>query len=353
MSLVTLAQQVQIVTGAFAIPTIPPVFSGGDEERLVQAADMFLGAIGIDQKKLSFQEIGTREKTLKAYPQLDEFPDPEAIFSEASVTAPHEKMTLLSYRLHSNGLQIPFALLFAETSGGHQLHKLLPVKPGTRVESENHLRYTNLWWDFNDLALPAFPTVYDPATWHVTVLLQTALPHLQHMKEKNPGMKTLVIGSGAGAEVAVLAKRLGISVDATDINPIAVANTLASAAYLGIDPSSVRAWVSDGFEAATDRYDAILLNAPWPQDDGVDSLSTRDPGGAFIKRILAGLREYLTPDGSLFLMSTPKIDNFLPKNPKTVTSRRLKLWTEWFVFGIHEIRLHRSWTESIRMLLRR
>lgn len=98
--------------------------------------------------------------------------------------------------------------------------------------------------------IPLFPSVYSYNNPYVENLLEVALPEL------SAGDGVLVLGTGAGLEAACIALKHEVCVDATDINPIATANTVATARRFGVD-HRVHAWVSDGLKDVQGAYDAI------------------------------------------------------------------------------------------------
>ena len=71
--------------------------------------------------------------------------------------------------------------------------------------------------------IPLFPSVYSYNNPYVENLMEVSLPDLK------AGDRVLVLGTGAGLEAACIALKYEICVDATDINPIATANTVAAA----------------------------------------------------------------------------------------------------------------------------
>lgn len=154
--------------------------------------------------------------------------------------------------------------------------------------------------------VPLFPGVFYPDTAFVKALLRVVMarPELQ------PGCRVLVLGTGAGYEAAVIAKQIGMTVHATDINGEAVANTAATAAMAGVT-HLVQTWVSDGFEEIRGYYDLILFNAPLAIAQGQPDPNTLDPGGKLLTRILQQLPEHLAPKGALYLMSFPDIGAYL------------------------------------------
>ena len=178
--------------------------------------------------------------------------------------------------------------------------------------------------------LPLFPSVYSYNNPYVENLLEVGLPNLAGCK------RALVLGTGAGLDAVCIALANNIPVDATDINPIAVANTIACARRVGKE-GMVSAWVSDGFDRITQSYDTIFFEAPL----AVEHQHERDPnrfdlGGRILKQVLAGLASHLNPQGALYLMSQPDISAYLPATGLKSEVRRI--FVPKSAAAIHEIR---------------
>lgn len=178
--------------------------------------------------------------------------------------------------------------------------------------------------------LPLFPSTYSYNNPYVENLLEVGLPELGRCK------RVLVLGTGAGIDATCIALQYNIAVDATDINPIAVANTVACALRSRVD-GLVRAWVSDGFDRITDSYDAIFFEAPLAVEETKENDPNRyDFGGRILKRVLADLPQHLNPDAALYLMSQPDISPYMPA--KGLCSKVRRNFEAKSKVAIHEIR---------------
>jgi hypothetical protein len=178
--------------------------------------------------------------------------------------------------------------------------------------------------------LPLFPSVYSYNNPYVENLLEVGLPNLAGCK------RALVLGTGAGLDAVCIALANNIPVDATDINPIAVANSIACARRVGKE-GMVSAWVSDGFDRITQSYDTIFFEAPL----AVDHQDERDPnrfdfGGKLLSEVLASLPSHLNPSGAMYLMSKPDITAYMPAEGLYSTVRRT--FVPKTIVAIHEIR---------------
>jgi hypothetical protein len=103
--------------------------------------------------------------------------------------------------------------------------------------------------------IPLFPSVFYYNNLYDENLLEAVLFELEECRD------ILVLGTGAGLEAVCVALKYGVHVDATDINPVAVANTIAACRRTGTD-HLIHAWVSDGLTEVQGTYDAILFEAP-------------------------------------------------------------------------------------------
>lgn len=123
------------------------------------------------------------------------------------------------------------------------------------------------------------------------------------------GAKVLDIGTGAGL-YALLAAQYGASeVVATDILPMAVANTVYNADLFGwgeviearlVPLSDPGAW---SVMAPDERFDLVLCNPPGDDREiaVLQDFQDNDPGFRFVLSILEGLPQHVTPGGRLLL----------------------------------------------------
>ena len=156
--------------------------------------------------------------------------------------------------------------------------------------------------------IPLFPSVYYYNNPYDQNLLEAALPELDGCND------ILVLGSGAGLEAVCVALKYGIRVDATDINPVAIANTVAASRRTGTE-GLVHAWVSDGLKQMTKKYDAVLFEAPLATEDAqVRDPNRYDIGGKLLREVLSALPEHLNTGGRMYLMSCPDLSPFFPEN---------------------------------------
>ena len=156
--------------------------------------------------------------------------------------------------------------------------------------------------------IPLFPSVFYYNNLYDQNLLEAALFELDECED------VLVLGTGAGLEAVCVALKYGIHVDATDINPVAIANTISACRRTGTD-HLVHAWVSDGWAGVEKAYDAILFEAPLATNE----MKARDPnrydsGGTLLRKVLRALPSHLKSGGRMYLMSRPDLTPFLPAN---------------------------------------
>ncbi len=124
------------------------------------------------------------------------------------------------------------------------------------------------------------------------------------------GKPVMDLGTGSGP-LALLMAHFGASkVVATDINPAAVANARQNAARMGwSDRFDVRQVSEEAPGAyavigADERFELIVSNPPYDdtQPEDIEDYAESDPGYQFIKSMLRGLPQHLTPTGSMLLL---------------------------------------------------
>jgi methyltransferase family protein len=182
--------------------------------------------------------------------------------------------------------------------------------------------------------IPLFPTVYSYNNPYLENLLEVVVPELKTCD------RVLVLGTGAGLEAACIALKHEICVDATDINPLAIANTLVTARRVGVD-HLVHAWVSDGLENVRGKYDAILFTAPLPMEEVCPKDRNRyDFCGILLREVLAALPAHLSPNGRMYLMSRPDLSPY--GSMDRLRSKARRYFTAKSSVAIHEI-----WLEDV------
>lgn len=178
--------------------------------------------------------------------------------------------------------------------------------------------------------IPLFPSVYSYNNPYVENLLEIGLPELKGCKN------VLVLGTGAGLDAACIALKYKVNVDATDINPVAVANTMATARRVGVD-QFVHAWMSDGFNDIEKTYDAIFFEAPLAiEEAGLDDPNRYDLGGKLLKKVLTDLPAHLNTGGRMYLMSSPDLLPYIQTNELRSKTRR-------FFVPKRSVAIHEVW----------
>jgi hypothetical protein len=156
--------------------------------------------------------------------------------------------------------------------------------------------------------IPLFPSVYYYNNPYDQNLLEAALPDLDGCNN------VLVLGTGAGLEAVCVALKYGIPIDATDINPVAVANTVVACKRTGTE-HLVHVWAADGLKQVIKKYDAILFEAPLATEDAqIKDANRYDVGGKLLKEILCDLPSRLNEGGRMYLMSRPDLSPYFPAN---------------------------------------
>jgi len=178
--------------------------------------------------------------------------------------------------------------------------------------------------------IPLFPGVFYYNNLYDQNLLEAVLSDLGKCPE------ILVLGTGAGLEAVCVALKYGVHVDATDINPVAVANTVAACRRTGTD-HLVHAWISDGLSEVKGIYDAILFEAPLATNE----MDLRDPnrydaGGRLLREVLHALPSHLKAGGRMYLMSRSDLTPYLPAGLRW---KVLRFFATDNNLAIHEIRV--------------
>lgn len=154
--------------------------------------------------------------------------------------------------------------------------------------------------------IPLFPSVFYYNNIYDQNLLEAVLPKLSGCED------ILVMGCGAGLEAICVALKYGVHVDATDINPIAIANTIAACRRTGTE-TLVSGWVSDGFMDVKKSYDAILFEAPLATKEiHLTDRNRYDLEGKLLREVLKFLPFHLKAGGRMYLMSRPDLTPYLP-----------------------------------------
>ena len=148
------------------------------------------------------------------------------------------------------------SLCYLEISNGNKWHA---------EEIENRAELLKIVERFSgnadSLIIPVFPTVYSPGFGMETDYLYFDV--LLNQAGIKKGDKVLVVGSGSGADVWVAWLKSGVKIYAIDINPIAVANTIATA-QIGGFPVDARNGDILTYETNGDfsNFDFVLWNMP-------------------------------------------------------------------------------------------
>lgn len=187
--------------------------------------------------------------------------------------------------------------------------------------------------------VPHFPGVFHPNNIYGARLQKVALPLIDERAH------VLVLGTGSGIDAVRAAQRCAGRVDAVDICPFAVANTKAMAVFFGLE-HRICAWHSDGLANVRRLYDVVLFNAPRAVSEAVpNNVTTFDPNGQLLRRVLATLPRVLAPGGAMYLMADPDLSSYLPHTLRHeilhceddvdvfAGERRKPLWN----FAIHRI----------------
>jgi SAM-dependent methyltransferase len=181
--------------------------------------------------------------------------------------------------------------------------------------------------------IPLFPSVYSYNNPYVENLLEVGLPELSASR------RVLVLGSGSGLDAACIAMKYKVAVDATDINPIAIANTKVAARRCGVE-HLVRCYVSDAFDNIHEKFDTIFFEAPLATEEIKTDANRYDVEGKVLHRVLSGLPDHLLPGGRMYLMSRADLSLYVNTHRLCVKTRRQ--FEPLSRVAIHEISLEKG-----------
>ena len=243
----------------------------------------------------------------------------EEKFKPAIAAYPFFMKTRLTYRLH----EVDVATGEWNT---YQFNPLAFSRPSSTGPILSDIEQEELIRLFRDPApgrrrtvIPSFPTVYTLA--NITPDETAYLRQVSTKFSLAPDSKILVVGPGTGVDAWIASFRTRQPVSAIGINPLEIANTLATAKIAGF---KIRAIVGDNVadEAGKLRFpgesfDAVFWNMPAVWADGfpeghVPSLSDfwdGDVGSFVLSRLAKALPELLKPDGRALLWNyAPSVD---------------------------------------------
>jgi hypothetical protein len=173
-----------------------------------------------------------------------------------------------------------------------------------------------------EIVIPIFPTVYQPRI--VDKIYYDAI----FESNIRPGDKVLVIGAGSGADVWVASLKSKAPVYVVEINPMAVANTRATAR---LGNFQIKPLVGDITKVALPEdfkeFDFVLWNMPfiWKKDRlGKIENNTFYDGddGTILKTFLAMLPSLLKKGGTAILLNSSLAQDFIPAAGMMVKSNR-------------------------------
>lgn len=328
---------------------VSPVSAGGSDFQVAEKiAHLFLEGFGISYHGLNHRLIGTAQsylesnKLFRSLKFTSDFPADSSYYHEASLDItdlPHRfrhtsDHRLISYEIgdrlypiqlvyhapHPRGDHLPRVRRMIElmrkwhSNRTHELVISAMVAFAQIAEQPDnmndlHISYQPIGSGSDEL--PVFPGVYPPATEYTNALMKCAVQNIESRLRTADDVRALVLGSGSGVEAARIARDFGLTVDCTDISSMAVANTWASALFLGLH-HKIRAWQSDGFDSVEDKYDIIIFCAPLAIEYERESINLYDTGGNLLRRIFQDLPNRLNEGGSLLLMSHHDIDKYVP-----------------------------------------
>jgi hypothetical protein len=163
--------------------------------------------------------------------------------------------------------------------------------------------------------IPLFPSVYSYNNPYVENLLEVGLPEISASK------RVLVLGSGSGLDAVCIAMKYKIPIKATDINPVAIANTTVAARRCGV-AHLVHGYVCDAFDDMHEKFDTIFFEAPLATEEIKTDANRYDVEGKVLRNVLSGLPDHLLPGGKMYLMSRPDLSLYVNTQGLCVKTRR-------------------------------
>jgi SAM-dependent methyltransferase len=336
----------------------------------------FLSGFGVNYDSLDHQSLGTpgelltRNKRSNPFYPTEHFPADSTRYYEAGLdiaSPPHRFENTSNHSLVSfeiEGRRYPIALIYdlynpggGYMARGQDMLDLVQMGHTTLLhaqiikamrnfgyisgrelyKSRDYISYPDFHFSRSGYKrLPLFPGVYPPDNDYVRSLLQCALPRIENKLRTQGDVRVLVVGCGSGVEALELVDSFGISVDCVDINPLAVANTEASAIYWGIQ-DKIHVWQSDGLESVMDKYDFILFNAPLATERKIGNPNPNllDLEGKILRKVFAKLPQNLREGGRLLLMNGDDISAYLPSTLQSEAILHFK--SGGVPLAIHEI----------------
>lgn len=180
----------------------------------------------------------------------------------------------------------------------------------------------------------SFPGIYSPINPYVKPLIRSALQHIHGAMYRKDDIRVLVLGSGSGIEAIEIAQFTGLAIDCTDINPLAVANTKASALLANLE-DRIKVWQSDGLKNVNGTYDYVLFCAPVLASAKSTDPNRFDPNGEIIASIFKQLPQNLRENGQMLVMNRNSIDDYVP--PALESTRVLPFLVNGHSYAIHKL----------------
>lgn len=174
---------------------------------------------------------------------------------------------------------------------------LLPVRKVLRIATDLQRLREGLFISALEGRVYVFPHVFVPSDQKVVTLLADHL-------DVGEADRVLDMGTGTGLLALLVARRGGRTIVATDSNPEAVKNARFNAHYWGFSERiDVRgpAHLFDSVQG--ERFDVILFNAPWIEDEPRTLYETAlyDKNYAVITEFIQRAPDHLTPEGRILL----------------------------------------------------
>jgi len=158
-----------------------------------------------------------------------------------------------------------------------------------------------------EIVIPIFPTVYVPSRldkqYYDTIL----------KSDIKPRDKVLVIGAGSGSDAWVAWFKSQTLIYTIEINPMAIANTYATAALAGFRVKQILGDIRDvSLPKDFSNFDFVLWNMPFVREQDIIKKCYHDgDDGSILKSFLSLLPSLLKKNGQAIIMNTKHAEKFI------------------------------------------
>jgi hypothetical protein len=208
------------------------------------------------------------------------------------------------------GAQSPADLILSHLSGKQNNLCYIEASPETGWYAQDIASTDDLdqvvarYSQHHGLIVPIFPTVYSPGAYYKA----DAAYYDYLLKDSGirEGDKVLVIGSGSGSDSWVAWQKSKAQIYAIDINPLAVANTKATAQIANFSVDAIQGDIRTmSLPGRFSGFDYVLWNMPFLDTGNYEESDFHDhEQGDVLENFQAMLPRLLKKDGKAVLLNT-------------------------------------------------